>query len=74
MNLNHHVKMMELTIDYGTWSYDRIALFDDRDITPETIVELTKLYDMDCLHSDYFILLTRQQYKNIFRSLKGDES
>lgn len=72
MNINHHVKMMELTIDYGNWSYDRIALFDDRDITPERVVELTKLHDMPCLHSDYFVLLTKEQYKNIFRSLKGE--
>lgn len=72
MNTKHHVKMMELTIDYGNWSYDRIALFDDRDITPERVVELTKLHDMPCLHSDYFVLLTKEQYKNIFRSLKGE--
>ena len=72
MNINHHVKMMELTIDYGNWSYDRIALFDDRDITQERVVELTKLHDMPCLHSDYFVLLTKEQYKNIFRSLKGE--
>ena len=72
MNINHHVKMMELTINDGNWSYKRIALFDDRDITPERVVELIKLYDMDCLHSDYFVLLTKEQYKNIFRSLKGE--
>lgn len=71
MKLNHHVKMIELTIDYGAWSDDRIALFDDRDITPEEIVELIKL---NIEYSDYFVLLTRQQYKNIFRSLKGEEN
>lgn len=70
--MDRHVMMMELTIDYGNWSYDRIALFDDRDITPERVVELTKLYDLGSLHSDYFVLLTKEQYKNIFRSLKGE--
>lgn len=70
--MDHHVMMMELTIDYGNYSYDRIALFDDRDITPERVVELTKLYDLESLHSDYFVLLTKEQYKNIFRNLKGE--
>ena len=67
--MDHHVMIMELTIDYGNYSYDRI---DDRDITPERVVELTKLYDLESLHSDYFVLLTKEQYKNIFRSLKGE--
>lgn len=70
--MKHHVKMMELTIDYGAWSYDRIALFDDRDITPSKIVKLTKLYGVDCVNNEHFILLTKEQYKNIFRSLNGD--
>lgn len=49
-----------------------LLFFDDRDITPERVVELTKLYDLESLHSDYFVLLTKEQYKNIFRSLKGE--
>lgn len=68
MNTNHHVKMMELTINYGDWSYDRIALFDDRDITPEQVIKLVREADQN----EYFVLLTKEQYKNIFRSLRKE--
>lgn len=65
--MEHHVKMIEMTIDYGYFSCDKIALFDERDIDPEYINRCIK-GDVD---SDCFILITPRQYENVFRSLKG---
>lgn len=68
MNTSHHVKMMEVTIDNIYYLEDRIVLFDDRDITPEEMVKCIR-EDID---NDYFVSFTKEQYKNIFRSLKGE--
>lgn len=65
--MEHHVKMLELTIDYGSFSCDKIALFDERDITPAYINTCIK----ENIDNNCFILMTPRQYENVFRSLKG---
>ena len=52
MNINHHVKMIEYTEKWDMWcEQDKVALFDDRDISEEKVNKLIRKgdeYDPPC--------------------------
>ena len=70
MNTNHHVKMIEYTERYDFWTeQDNVALFDDRDISEE---EVNKLIRERYEYHPHVAFMTKKQYDNVFRSLKGE--
>ena len=70
MNTNHHVKMIEYTEKYDFWAeQDNVALFDDRDISEE---EVNKLIRERYEYHPHVVFMTKKQYDNVFRSLKGE--
>lgn len=68
--MSNHVKVMDLSYTCENHSYNRLAIFDERDITPEKIVELLNIDPFE--NNDNFIVITPTQYKNIFRSMRGE--
>lgn len=70
MNTNHHVKMIEYTEKYDFWdAQDKVALFDGRDISEE---EVNKLIREGVEYHPRVVFITKTQYGNVFRSLKGE--
>lgn len=70
MNTNHHVKMIEYTEKYDFWAeQDNVALFDDRDISEEEVNKLIRGGDE---YYPHVVFMTKKQYNNVFRSLKGE--
>lgn len=70
MNINHHVKMIEYTEKWDMWcEQDKVALFDDRDISEEKVNKLIRKGDE---YDPHVVFITKTQYNNVFRSLKGE--
>lgn len=70
MNTNHHVKMIEYVEKYDFWcDQDKVALFDDRDISEEEVNKLIRAGDE---YHPHVVFITKTQYDNVFRSLKGE--
>ena len=70
MNTNHHVKTIEYTEKYDFWTeQDKVALFDDRDISEEEVNKLIREGDE---YHPHVISMIKKQYDNVFRSLKGE--
>ena len=70
MNTNHHVKMIEYTEKYDFWAeQDNVALFDDRDISEEEVNKLIREGDE---YYPHVVFMTKKQYDDVFRSLKGE--
>ena len=70
MNTNHHVKMIEYTEKYDFWAeQDNVALVDDRDISEEEVNRLIREGDE---YHPRVVFMTKKQYNNVFRSLKGE--
>lgn len=71
--MNHHVKMIEYEVRYPgelfTFSEDKVALFDGRDISEE---EVNKLIREEVDEHPFVVFMTKAQYENVFRSLKGE--
>ena len=68
--MDHHVKMIEYTEKWDMWSeQDNVALFDDRDISEEEVNKLIREGDE---YHPYVVFMTKKQYENVFRSLKGE--
>ena len=66
----HHVKMIEYTSYWIFGGYEnKVALFDDRDITEEEVKRLIRQEDEK---HPYVVFITKTQYNNVFRSLKGE--
>lgn len=70
MNTPHHVKMIEYTEKFDMWcEQDNVALFDDRDISEEEVNKLIREGDE---YHPRVVFITKTQYDNVFRSLKGE--
>ena len=71
--MNHHVKMIEYKVAYSgelfTFSEDKVALFDGRDVSEE---EVNKLIREEVDEHPFVVVMTKEQYENVFRSLKGE--
>lgn len=71
--MNHHVRIIEYEVRYPgklfTVSEDKVALFDERDISEEEINKLIRKEDDE---HPFVVFMTKAQYENIFRSLKGE--
>lgn len=67
--MDNHVKVMDLSYTCGNHSYKRLAIFDERDITPEKIVKLLNIDPFE--KNDNFIVVTPMQYEKVFRSMRG---
>lgn len=68
----HHVKMIEYKVRYPgelfTFSEDKVALFDGRDISGD---EVNKLIREGIEEDPFVVLMTKEQYDNVFRSLRS---
>lgn len=70
MIFEHHVKMIEYTEKYDfCCDQDNVALFDDRDISAESV---NRLINCGVDYDPYVVFMTKKQYENVFRSLKGE--
>lgn len=60
----------EYTEKYDFWTeQDNVALFDDRDISEEEVNRLIREGDE---YHPHVAFMTKKQYDNVFRSLKGE--
>ena len=70
--MEHYVKMIEYEVRYSgellTFSEEKVALFDGRDISEE---EVNKLIREEVDEHPFVVFMTNEQYENVFRSLKG---
>jgi hypothetical protein len=62
---NHKVAIYEYEVGYGACKIPMVALYDERDFSPETIAKIIRLY------SSYkgVVMLTKESYEQVFRSL-----
>ena len=68
--MKHHIKMIEYIERFDMWAeQDNVALFDERDITEEKVNKLIREGDE---YHPYVVFMTKKQYENVFRSLKGE--
>ena len=68
--MKYHIKMIEYTERFDMWAeQDNVALFDERDITEKKVNKLIREGDE---YHPYVVFMTKKQYENVFRSLKGE--